>query len=131
VIWFEIYMVEDPKEFYTVYNSIMNLDDKVRFVSILDENGTLLFGGQREGIQNFLSEEDQKKSIKHVTDAWFNRKQFSSGIGEGKYALAEYEKVKRFTFPMKHSRNIVYITTEPEVDHCSFVEDVLKIIDSI
>ena len=124
-------MLADPAEFYTVYNSIMNLDDKVRFVTILDKDGTILFGGQREGIQNYLSEDDQKKSIKHVTDAWFNRKQFSSGLGEGKYAMAEYEKVKRFTFPLKHSNHIVYITTEPNVDHYSFVEDVLKIIESV
>lgn len=124
-------MLADPAEFYTVYNSIMNLDDKVRFVTILDKDGVVLFGGQREGIQNYLSEDDQKKSIKHVTDAWFNRKQFSSGLGEGKYAMAEYEKVKRFTFPLKNSNHIVYITTEPDVDHYSFVEDVLKIIESI
>ena len=124
-------MLADPAEFYTVYNSIMNLDDKVRFVTILDKDGVVLFGGQREGIQNYLSEDDQKKSIKHVTDAWFNRKQFSSGLGEGKYAMAEYEKVKRFTFPLKNSNHIVYITTEPNVDHYSFVEDVLKIIESI
>jgi len=124
-------MLADPAEFYTVYNSIMNLDDKVRFVTILDKDGAILFGGQREGIQNYLSEDDQKKSIKHVTDAWFNRKQFSSGLGEGKYAMAEYEKVKRFTFPLKNSNHIVYITTEPNVDHYSFVEDVLKIIESV
>lgn len=124
-------MLADPSEFYTVYNSIMNLDDKVRFVTILDKDGAILFGGQREGIQNYLSEDDQKKSIKHVIDAWFNRKQFSSGLGEGKYAMAEYEKVKRFTFPLKNSNHIVYITTEPDVDHYSFVEDVLKIIESI
>ena len=124
-------MMSNPEEFYTVYNSIMNLDDKVRFVSVLDKDGTVLFGGQREGIQNYLSDDDQKKSIKHVTDAWFNRKQFSSGIGEGKYAMAEYEKVKRFTFPLKNSDHIVYITTEPGVDHYSFVDNVLRIIESI
>jgi len=108
----------------------MNLDDKVRFVTILDENGDVLFGGQREGIENYLSEEDQKKSIQHVTDAWFTRKQFSSGIGEGKYAMAEYEKVKRFTFPLNNN-NIIYVTTEPEVESSSFVENILKIRESI
>lgn len=104
----------------------MNLDNKVRFVTILDKAGTIIFGGQREGIKNYLSEEDQKKSIKHVTDAWFNRTQFSSGIGEGKYAMAEYEKVKRFTIPLNNN-HIIYITTEPEVEHSSFVENVLKL----
>jgi hypothetical protein len=121
--------MSNRETFYTLYNSIMNLDPKVRFVTILDKAGTILFGGQREGIQNYLSEDDQKKSIKHVTDAWFSRNQFSSGIGEGKYAMAEYDKVKRFTFPLKNNY-IVYITTEPEVDHYSFVKDVLKVKNS-
>lgn len=119
-------MMSNRENFYTLYNSIMNLDNKVRFVTILDKAGTIIFGGQREGIKNYLSEEDQKKSIKHVTDAWFNRTQFSSGIGEGKYAMAEYEKVKRFTIPLNNN-HIIYITTEPEVEHSSFVENVLKL----
>ena len=123
-------MMSNREDFYNLYNSIMNSDDKVRFVTILDNQGDVLFGGQREGIQNYLSEEDQKKSIKHVTDAWFTRKQFSSGIGEGKYAMAEYEKVKRFTFPLNNN-NIIYVTTEPEVESSSFVENILKIRESI
>ena len=107
----------------------MNLDAGVRFVTILDKSGEVLFGGQREGIQNYLSEEDQKKSIKHVTDAWFSRNQFSSGIGEGKYAMAEYGKVKRFTFPL-NSSHIIYLTTEPNLEQGPFVENVLKIRES-
>lgn len=122
-------MITTQEEFYNLYNSIMNLDDKVRFVTILDKSGEVLFGGQREGVQNYLSEEDQKKSIKHVTDAWFSRTQFSSGIGEGKYAMAEYGKVKRFTIPI-NATHIIYITTEPSLDQTSFIENVLKIKDS-
>lgn len=122
-------MMSNQEEFYNLYNSIMNLDDGVRFVTILDKSGEVLFGGQREGIQNYLSEEDQKKSIKHVTDAWFSRNQFSSGIGEGKYAMAEYGKVKRFTFPL-NANHIIYITTEPHLDQNSFIENVLKIRES-
>lgn len=122
-------MIANQEEFYSLYNSIMNLDAKVRFVTILDKSGEVLFGGQREGIENYLSEEDQKKSIKHVTDAWFSRNQFSSGIGEGKYAMAEYEKVKRFTFPLNEG-HIVYITTEPSLDQHSFIDSVLKIKES-
>lgn len=52
--------MSNPEEFYTVYNSIMNLDNKIRFVTVLDCNGEILFGGQREGIENYLSDEDQK-----------------------------------------------------------------------
>lgn len=107
----------------------MSLDPKIRFVTILDKAGTILFGGQREGIQNYLSEDEQKKSIKHVTNTWFSRNQCSTGIGDGKYAMVEYDKVKRFTFPLNTS-HIVYVTAEPDVDHNAFVNNFLKIKNS-
>ena len=107
----------------------MNLDNRVRFVTIIDKSGAVIYGGQREGIENYLSKEDQKKSLKHVLDSWFLRNQFSEDIGSGKYATAEYEKVKRFTFPLKQSY-FLYITTEPDMNSCSFVDDILNIIES-
>ncbi len=119
----------DRKKFYKLYNSIMNLDDRVRFVTIIDKSGTIIFGGQREGVKNYLSEREQKKSLKHILDSWFLRNQFYEGIGFGKYAMAEYEKVKRFTFPLSNSY-FLYITTEPDMDSCSFVESILNMKES-
>ena len=107
----------------------MNLDDKVRFVTIVDKSGVIIFGGQREGVKNYLSEEAQKKSIKHILDSWLLRNELSEEIGSGKYATAEYEKVKRFTFPLNNSY-FLYITTEPEMNSCSFVEGTLNMIES-
>ena len=122
-------MMLERKKFYKFYNSIMNLDNKVRFVTIVDKSGNIVFGGQRESIKNYLSESEQKKSLKHILDAWFLRNQFSESIGDGRYAMAEYEKVKRFTFPLSNSY-FLYITTEPEMNSCLFVEDILKMIES-
>ena len=107
----------------------MNLDERVRFVTIIDKSGTILYGGQREGIENYLSEEEQKKSLKHILNAWFLRNQVSERIGSGKYATAEYEKVKRFTFPLNDTY-FLYITTEPDLDSCEFVENILNIIEN-
>jgi len=64
-------MMLDRKKFYKFYNSIMNLDNKIRFVTIVDKSDVIIFGGQREGVKNYLSEEAQKKSIKHILDSWF------------------------------------------------------------
>ncbi|MDH3564012.1 MAG: hypothetical protein OEM53_00225 [Nitrosopumilus sp.] len=118
-------MISNIKDYYTLYNSIMNLDEKTRFVTILDKSGTVVFGGQREGIKNHLSETEQKKSIQHALDSWFLRSEFSEKIGDGKYAMAKYGKIKRFTIPLNYA-HLLYITTEPEIND-SFIEDVLKL----
>jgi hypothetical protein len=107
----------------------MNIDERVRFVTILEKTGTILYGGQREGIENYLSKKDQKKSLEHVLNAWFLRNQISEGIGSGKYATAEYEKIKRFTFPLKNSY-FLYITTEPDLNSCEFVDNILNMIEN-
>ena len=122
-------MMLDRKEFYKLFDSIMNLDDRVRFVTIINKSGTIIFGGQREGVQNYLSEEEQKKLLKHILDSWFLRNQFFKGIGSGKYATVEYQKVKRFTFPLNDSY-FLYITTEPNIDSCSFIENILHMKES-
>ena len=122
-------MMLDRKKFYKFYDSIMNMDDKVRFVTIVNKSGVMLFGGQREGIENYFSEEEQKKSLKHILNSWFLRNELSEFIGLGKYATAEYEKIKRFTFPLNHSY-FLYITTEPEINSCTFVDGVLNLKDS-
>lgn len=56
------------------------MDEKVRFVTILDKSGMILFGEQIEGIENHLNEIEQKKSIQHALDSWFLRSQFSEKI---------------------------------------------------
>jgi len=122
-------MMLDRKKFYKFYNSMMNLDDKIRFVTIVDKSGVIIFGGQREGVKNYLSEKAQEKSIKHILNSWFLRNELSEEIGPGKYATAEYEKVKRFTFPLNNIY-FLYITTEPEMNSCSFVESTLNMIES-
>ena len=97
-------------------------------MTIVDKSGVIIFGGHREGVKNYLSEKDQKKSLNHILDSWFLRNQFSEYIGSGKYATAEYEKIKRFTFPLNNSY-FLYITTEPDLNSCSFVENILDLKD--
>ena len=122
-------MISNGKKFYELYNTIMNFDDKVRFVTIMDKSGEISFGGQREGVTNYLSEEEQRKSLIQVRDAWFVRDQFADNIGDGKYAMAEYGKVKRFSFPLS-SNYFLYITTETDINTNDFVKNLLQMIES-
>jgi hypothetical protein len=41
----------------------MEIDPKIRFATIFDMNGNVLFSAHREGVQNLLSPEESKKSL--------------------------------------------------------------------
>src|ERR671910_2323868 len=95
---------------------IMNIDPKIRLVTICDINGKVMFSNHRQGVKNLLSTEESKESLELAANSWKIRSKLAPKIGKGKYVLAEYEKIKRITMPLGDN-HLLYITTEPEADH--------------
>jgi hypothetical protein len=52
------------------YKDIMNLDPKIRLVTICDHNGITMYSNHREGVKNLLSSEESKKSLVLAINAW-------------------------------------------------------------
>jgi hypothetical protein len=107
--------------------SILDLDSKVRFAGICDESGEIKHGGQKEGVENILSNEETRKSNLQALARWGLRNSLSSKIGKGKYAMAEYEKIKRITIPLDDD-HLLLITTEVEADHAQIISNTLKLL---
>lgn len=107
---------------------IFDLDPKIRFAGICDNTGETKFGGQREGVENLLSSEETKRSNLQALARWALRDTLSSKVGKGRYAMAEYEKVKRITIPLKDNSHLLLITTEVNADHSRIIQQVLKLV---
>jgi hypothetical protein len=104
----------------------MEIDPKIRFATIFDMNGKIMFSEHREGVENLLSPEESQKSLRIAINAWRSRNEVSSSIGKGKYALVEYEKIKRITMPIDQD-HILYITTDVEADHAPIIYRALRL----
>ena len=107
---------------------ILDLDPKIRFAGICDNTGETKFGGQREGVENLLSSEETKRSNLQALARWALRNTLSSKVGKGRYAVAEYEKVKRITIPLEDKSHLLLVTTEVNADHSRIIQQVLKLI---
>jgi len=103
------------------YKDIMNIDPKIRLVTICDTNGNIIFYRHRQGVQNLLSKDESKKSLEMAMASWKVRSELSDKIGKGMYVLAEYEKIKRITMPFGDDL-LLYLTTEVETDHSSIYD---------
>ena len=79
---------------------IMDSDVNIRHSIITDTEGSILHVNHREGITNFLSEEETAQSLQRAASAWKARKQLAPKIGLGLYAVAAFEKITRITFPL-------------------------------
>ena len=112
-----------------LYESILSLDPKVRFVAILNLQGKLVHKGHRREIQSYLDSLDQMTSVQHALESWHLRSQYVEQIGLTKYAMAIYEKIRRYTVPIGQT-HLLYITTEPDISHEMFMQNVLKLVET-
>ena len=113
-------------DYKSLYESIMEIDPKIRFATIFDINGKVIQSGHREGVKNLLSHEESKKSLQQAIDAWKSRIKFAKKIGKGKYVLAVYEKIKRITVPLD-DEHLIYITAEVDADHEKIINKTLRL----
>ena len=90
--------------------SILQMDSKVRFAGICDVSGEIKHGGQKEEVKNILTNEETRKSNLQALEGWGLRKSLSPKTGIGKYAMTEYEKIKRITIPLD-DEHLFLITT--------------------
>jgi hypothetical protein len=107
---------------------ILDLDPKIRYAGVCDDTGETKFGGQREGIENLLSSEETKRSNLQALARWALRNTLSPKVGKGRYAMAEYEKVKRITIPLDDNSHLLLVTTEVNADHSRIIQQVLKLV---
>ena len=114
-------------DFDRLCKDILGLDSKIRFAGVCDDSGAIKYGGQREGITNLLSPEETKRSNLQALARWGLRNSLSSKVGKGKYAMSEYEKIKRITFPLEEN-HLLLVTTEVDADHNKIIRDILPML---
>ena len=90
-----------------------------------DETGEIKSGGQREGLKNLLTTGETKMSNIQEMAGWALRNSLATKVGRGKYAMTEYEKIKRITFPLDPD-HLLLVTTEVESEHMKLIEGILK-----
>ena len=104
---------------------LLEANKNVRYACICDSEGKILWNSRRNDIQSMLTLEDTKASVKAACENWMKRDKLSGKIGKGRYAIVDYEKLKRITVPLKNN-HLLYMHVEP--DKPAYIGDILKII---
>jgi len=88
---------------------IMDSDVNIRHSIITDIEGRIITTNHRDGITNYLSQEETEASLQRAATAWKARKELSPKIGNGMYAVAAFEKITRITFPL-FDENLIFVS---------------------
>ena len=107
-------------------SEILDADPKIRFATVYDEWAVRAGGGIREGVENLLSEHAENELVNISILDWKARKDMSKWLGKTKYTLAEYDKVKRFSFYLGDDY-LLLVSAEKDSDTNVVVDEVIKL----
>jgi hypothetical protein len=109
--------------------NILDLDDKMRFAGIIEKSGHLHARCKKEGCKEYLKVKDQGTSFSQAAYIVEMRRRFSSDLGDLKYIVYSYDKVKIFSFPLRD--HIVVLSTEGSANAENIVEKTLEYINTM
>lgn len=107
---------------------IMEANKYVRFAAICDQEGNILWNSQRNEVDNILTLEETKSSLKRSIQTWKERDSLSEKIGKGRYAIVGYDKIKRITVPL-HNGHMLFASVEGEKPE--YIGDIMKIVEYV
>jgi len=105
----------------------MGIDSTIRYAAIQNSDGKKITGGFRENISPILNDDELKMMHYYASQRWQTRKNIEHKIGKTKYAMAEYDKLKRISFPI-NEKYLLMLTTEINTDHTRVINKVLELI---
>jgi len=110
-----------------ICKDILNIDKKIRFAAICDDTGETRYGGMREGMSSLLTPEETRKSAQLAIGRWGLRDALTPKIGKAKYAMAEYEQIKRVSIPLNDDY-LLLVSMDIDADHSSLIYRIIDLI---
>jgi len=116
-------------DFDKLFTNIMDVDSSIRYVAIQNSTGEKINGGFRENITPILSNDELKMMHYYASQRWQTRKNIEHKIGNAKYAMAEYDKLKRITIPI-NDKYLLMLATEISTDHTKVINKIIELIQN-
>ncbi|MFZ0511908.1 MAG: DUF6659 family protein [Candidatus Nitrosopolaris sp.] len=109
--------------------NVLDLDNKIRFVGVMEKSGHLHTGRMREGFEEYLKAKSQELSFSQTAHIVDMRKMFSHELGELNYIVYAYDKVKIFSIPIKD--HIIVLSAENSANAENLYKKISGYVDSI
>ncbi len=118
-------MSQDLNDEGKLVSMMLEANKNVRYACICDSEGKILWNSRRNDLVSMITLEDTKASLKRALATWMERDKLSEKIGKGRFAVVDYEKLKRVTVPLANN-HLLYMHVEAHKPE--YIGDVLNII---
>ncbi len=110
-------------------NAIFDINEKIRFVGIIDEMGKLIAGDMKKGLPSL--ERDDGSIRLYLGYAINNvlRRDFDYVFGKVLYTFSEREKIKLLTIPMNDI--LLLVSMDISSDHDELIKKILSTVNKL
>ena len=109
-------------------SKIIKIDPKIRLSSVYNHKLEKLAEEIQQNIFMHVPERITQETVKQALLRWESRSTMKEWIGTAKFAMAEYGKVKRFTFYLNHG-DLLLISTEIDMNNDVLINKVLQYLE--
>jgi len=116
---------QEIKEYELKCQEILK-DDVIRFAGLLDESGTILAGGLKQGVEIRLTDEKLQSVCEELASRVAKRKKLDVELGHVKYSASRREHIVIMSFPIYEKVVMIVAESNVNIDKLAF-----KIIDKL
>jgi len=109
-------------------NMILGEIPSSRIAIICDHDANILWNSIRDNTTSYLSVDETKEALKRSIKSWQERNKLSSKIGNGRYAIVAYDKIKRITIPLPNN-HLLFVSLEGE--EFGNIQNIMNIINGV
>jgi hypothetical protein len=117
------------EDFSVLCNDIFGINEKIRFVGIIDQMGNLIAGDMKNGLQSL--ERDDGSIRLYLGYAINNvlRRDFDNVFGKVLYTFSEREKIKLLTIPIDN--NLLLVSMDTSSDHVELINKIQHVVSKL
>ncbi|MDH2908477.1 MAG: hypothetical protein PXX83_10350 [Candidatus Nitrosotalea sp.] len=105
---------------------VLDLDSRIRFAGLINENGRLVAGGMKSGLKSLEDFRDDEMLYMELVLRAKMRKEFDKVLGPVKFAMSYRDMLIIMSFPV--DGNILLISVEKDIDFSKLPFKILEII---
>ena len=116
-----------------IYDTIMNMDKRIRFVGVLDKNARLVEGGMRENIPSLLDPDKNDLFYLRVLSHLKELKDFENVLGAVKYIHVQMDKVSFVVMRLRSEEEggnglMLLVSMEPDMNPSFIVPSIRNVL---
>jgi hypothetical protein len=116
-----------------IYDTIVNMDQRIRFVGVLDKNATIIEGGMRKNVSSLLDADKNDLFYLRVLSHLKELKDFKNDLGDVKYIYIQMDKISFVIMSLKKEEEeenslMLLVSMEPEMNPSFIVPSIRNVL---